>query len=409
MEIHLRSLLSAKRCILREKLNKEAFRWLLGEIESKFIQSKAHPGEMVGSIAAQSIGETITQMTLNTFHFAGISSMNVTLGVPRFEEVVNVGKTIKTPSITVYLEREYAKDENIAREVQSQLEYTTLRNLTLSSEIFYDSDPTTTVLMEDQDLVHTYFEFESVNVDRMSPWVLRIVLDKNALIDTKITMEEISDKIQIYNEIVHLIYSNDNADKLVLRFRLINTDEGESEHRFKELHEFEATILNLRLKGIDRISKVFMRKEKNDETWILETNGCNLVEVMANEYVDSTRVYSNDLVELCRVLGIEAVRKALLRELRMVLGFYGIYVNYRHFSILVDVMTARGHLMAITRHGINRIEARPLLKASFEETVDMLMEAAVYGEVDNLKGPSENVMLGQLAHIGTGEIDILVD
>jgi DNA-directed RNA polymerase II subunit RPB1 len=131
--------------------------------------------------------------------------------------------------------------------------------------------------------------------------------------------------------------------------------------------------------------------------------------VLGVDFVDAKRTTSNDIVEVFKTLGIEGVRGALLSELRNVISFDGSYVNYRHLACLVDVMTMQGHLMAIDRHGINRVDSGPLLRASFEETVDMLMDAAMYAEEEILKGVTENIMLGQLARVGTGCIDLLLD
>lgn len=177
----------------------------------------------------------------------------------------------------------------------------------------------------------------------------------------------------------------------------------------------------LKLRGIEDVKKVFMRGGAkrtiwNDDTgfgvrneWVLETEGSNLMQVLSVDYVDHTRSISNDIVEVFVVLGIEGVRGAILSELRNVISFDGSYVNYRHLACLVDVMTMQGHLMAIDRHGINRVESGPLLRCSFEETVDMLMDAAVYAEEEVLKGVTENIMMGQLARVGTGEVDLMLD
>ncbi|EER04049.1 DNA-directed RNA polymerase II largest subunit, putative [Perkinsus marinus ATCC 50983] len=143
--------------------------------------------------------------------------------------------------------------------------------------------------------------------------------------------------------------------------------------------------------------------------WVLDTDGCNLEQVLTMEAVDSTRTFSNDIVEILNVLGIEACRKALLNELRQVISFDGSYVNYRHMSVLCDTMCQKGHLMSITRHGINRVERGPLMRSSFEEMVEMLMDAACYAETDHMRGVSENIMLGQLAPIGTAECELLID
>ena len=182
-----------------------------------------------------------------------------------------------------------------------------------------------------------------------------------------------------------------------------------------------AYLRDLQLQGVEGIRKVFLRQTnhvapepdgsgfKKESEWVLDTEGVNLLQVLAHPGVDATRTMSNDLIEIINDLGIEAVRQALLRELRSVIEFDGSYVNYRHLAILCDVMTSRGHLMAITRHGINRSEAGPLAQCSFEETVDILMRAAAFAERDNMEGVSENIMLGQLCPLGTGAFDLLLN
>lgn len=174
------------------------------------------------------------------------------------------------------------------------------------------------------------------------------------------------------------------------------------------------------LRGIAGIRKVYIveRSEKRIQAdgtflicreWGLDTDGINLMQVMSQEGVDARKTYSNNTVEIMQVLGIEATRAALLKELRNVIEFDGSYVNYRHLALLCDVMTNRGHLMAITRHGINRAETGALMRCSFEETVEILMEAAAVGELDDCRGVAENIMLGQIAPLGTGEFDVLLD
>jgi DNA-directed RNA polymerase II subunit RPB1 len=424
--IHLRSVLSSKRAVIKERLTDEAFEWLLGEVEARFMQARVQAGEMVGSIAAQSIGEPATQMTLNTFHFAGVSSKNVTLGVPRLKELINVAKTVKTPTLTVFLTPDLAGESEFAKEILSKLEYTTLANVTETCAIFYDPDPRRTIIEEDSGLVESYFEMpdEGINDEKMSPWLLRIELDKISMIDKNITMADVYESImKEYKDELHCIYSDDNDEKLVLRIRIMNAEENSQNQleTWKFLKEVESNMLEkLWLKGIEGISKVVMKEVavpvvsfdggvKKMKNWRLETDGVNLGSVLALSGIDHTRTISNDLVEVAGTLGIEAARQVLLKELREVLTVYGIYVNFRHLSVLCDVMTQRGYLMSITRHGINRTECGPLHKASFEETVEMLLEAAAYSEVDYLKGVTENIMLGQLAPIGTGEVDLLID
>eukprot|EP01105_Mastigella_eilhardi_P009824 TRINITY_DN229_c0_g1_i2.p1 TRINITY_DN229_c0_g1~~TRINITY_DN229_c0_g1_i2.p1 ORF type:complete len:1834 (+),score=472.26 TRINITY_DN229_c0_g1_i2:323-5824(+) len=430
--ILLRSTLASKQVVISYRLSCSAFNWVLGEIEAKFNQSLAHPGEMIGAIAAQSIGEPATQMTLNTFHYAGVSAKNVTLGVPRLKEIINVSKNPKTPFLTVYLKPHCAADSEAAKRVQCDLEHTTLRKVTAATEIYYDPDPVHTVVEEDRDFVQAYYEIpdEETPLDHMSPWVLRLELDREMMTDKNLTMNNIAEKIfDEFGADLNVIFSDDNADKLIMRMRVVNEDEAK--HREAAaysdddafLRRVEANILtDLTLRGIPEIRKVFMRNDKkmsfNDinafvpdqqSEWILDTEGTNLLAVLSNPDVDNTRTTSNDIVEIERVLGIEAVRAALHIELNRVISFDGSYVNYRHLGTLSDVMTTRGRLMAITRHGINRTDAGPLMRSSFEESVEQLLSAAAFAERDTLKGVSQAIMLGQLPPVGTGSFDLLLN
>uniref|UniRef100_A0A0R3RGM9 DNA-directed RNA polymerase subunit n=6 Tax=Onchocercidae TaxID=6296 RepID=A0A0R3RGM9_9BILA len=435
MNILLRSTLCAKRMAEKHRLNSEGFEWLIGEIESRFKQAIVQPGEMVGAIAAQSLGEPATQMTLNTFHYAGVSAKNVTLGVPRLKEIINVSKKPKTPSLTVFLQGTAAKDAEKAKDVLCKLEHTTLRKVTANTAIYYDPDPKNTIIEEDQEWVNIFYEMPDFDPSRCSPWLLRIELDRRRMTDKKLTMEAIADKIhQGFGDDLNVIYTDDNAEKLVFRLRITNQegDKGNEDEQVERMEDdvflrcIETNMLSdLTLQGIEAITKVYMHKPTTDDKkrvvitpdggfkaipeWLLETDGTALAKVLSEQNVDPVRTTSNDICEIFEVLGIEAVRKAIEREMNHVISFDGSYVNYRHLALLCDVMTAKGHLMAITRHGINRQEVGALMRCSFEETVDILMEAAVHAEQDPVKGVSENIMLGQLARAGTGCFDLVLD
>uniref|UniRef100_A0AC35F5M8 DNA-directed RNA polymerase subunit n=1 Tax=Panagrolaimus sp. PS1159 TaxID=55785 RepID=A0AC35F5M8_9BILA len=178
MNILIRSTLCTKQVAETHKLNTEAFEWIIGEIESRFNQAIVQPGEMVGPLAAQSLGEPATQMTLNTFHYAGVSAKNVTLGVPRLKEIINVSKQPKTPSLTVFLMGETAKKAEAAKDVLCRLEHTTLRKVTANTSIYYDPKPTDTCIDEDREWVSLFYELDPRNVESVSPWLLRIELDR---------------------------------------------------------------------------------------------------------------------------------------------------------------------------------------------------------------------------------------
>ncbi|XP_032684491.1 DNA-directed RNA polymerase II subunit RPB1 [Odontomachus brunneus] len=433
----VRSTLCTK-CVSEEfRLSGEAFEWLIGEIETRFQQAQVSPGEMVGALAAQSLGEPATQMTLNTFHFAGVSSKNVTLGVPRLKEIINISKKPKAPSLTVFLTGAAARDAEKAKNVLCRLEHTTLKKVTANTAIYYDPDPQNTVIAEDQEFVNVYYEMPDFDPTKISPWLLRIELDRKRMTDKKLTMEQIAEKINAgFGDDLNCIFNDDNAEKLVLRIRIMNSDDNKFQETDEEpmdkmeddmfLRCIEANMLSdMTLQGIEAIGKVYMHLPQTDakkrivitETgefkaiaeWLLETDGTSLMKVLSERDVDPVRTFSNDICEIFQVLGIEAVRKSVEKEMNAVLQFYGLYVNYRHLALLCDVMTAKGHLMAITRHGINRQDTGALMRCSFEETVDVLLDAASHAEVDPMRGVSENIIMGQLPRIGTGCFDLLLD
>jgi DNA-directed RNA polymerase II subunit RPB1 len=431
----LRSRLAFKRLVMENSLNKLAFQHAIGEIENRFCRAAVNPGEMVGVLAAQSIGEPATQMTLNTFHFAGVSSKNVTLGVPRLKEILNVAKNIKTPSMTVYQEEGSFANQESAKLLRSAVEHTTLRSVTETTEIYYDPEIQSTVIEADSDMVESYFILPGGDVDdqsRQSRWLLRIVLGRRALLDKGLTVQDVAAKIkENYSKDLAVIFSDDNADEQIVRIRMIQDhgkgDEDEDLEEDVMLKRLEHHILDtLTLRGVPGIERAFLNTRtriragqdgalvmaKDDpacKEWFLDTSGSTLGAVLAIPGVDTKRTYSNSFIEVFEVFGIEATRSALMKELTAVLAFDGSYVNHRHLALLVDVMTSRGHLMAITRHGINRADTGALMRCSFEETVEILLEAAAAGELDDCRGVSENVMLGQLAPLGTGEMDIFLD
>lgn len=208
----LRSTFCTKRVAEEFRLTNEAFEWLIGEIDTRFKQAQVQPGEMGGVLAGQSIGEPATQMTLNTFHYAGVSAKNVTLGVPRLKEIINISKQPKTPSLTVFLQGAAARDAEKAKDVLCRLEHTTLRKVTANTAIYYDPEPLNSVIVEDQDFVNVYYEMPDFDTSRISPWLLRIELDRKRMTDKKLTMEQIAEKINAgFGSDLNIISSDDNV------------------------------------------------------------------------------------------------------------------------------------------------------------------------------------------------------
>tara|TARA_Y100000591_G_C21854018_1_gene713706 strand:- start:6664 stop:11115 length:4452 start_codon:yes stop_codon:yes gene_type:complete len=417
--------LSPKKVLKKYKLNKVAFDYLIESIKAEFHNSLIDVSEMVGPIAAQSIGEPATQMTLNTFHFAGVSSKsNVTRGVPRLKELLHISKSQKSPSTTVYLDSSIKYDKTKSNEILNNIELTSAKDLIKSVMVYYDPDDNNTSVEEDKGLLQIYKVFEELNPDsceKKSNMIIRIEFDKQEMINKNITMEDIFYKINLqYGDEIDCKFNDDNSNKLIFRIRLLKVKKSD-ENDVNILKQFINDIReNIVVKGVKDITSVSMYKNKDNfelenntyvqkEEWVLNTSGINLLTIMNMRGVDYTRTISNDVYEVYELLGIESARELLLNEIKEVIESSGNYVNYRHLSLLVDTMTNRGTLMSIDRFGINRGNIGPLAKCSFEETTDQLFKASIFGEVDKLTGVSSNIMMGQIPPCGTGDTNILID
>jgi DNA-directed RNA polymerase II subunit RPB1 len=374
-------------------------------------------------------------MTLNTFHFTGVSAKNVTLGVPRLKEILNVSQNIRTPSMTVYQEAAKAGDKESAKILRSMVQHTNLRSVAETCELWYDPDVQSTIIPEDLDMVESYFiipEDTEQDLANHSKWLLRITLSRAKLLDKSLNIQDVASKIKsTYGRDLSVIFSDINADEQVIRIRLVQSYGKDEDEDRKEDDEILRRFLNemldhLTFHGVPGVSRafidqkdrsiitedgsVFMSKEDpRCREFVLETSGSSFAKVLSIDGVDATRTYTNRFTEVFEVLGIEATRAAILRELTQVLSFDGSYVNHRHLALLCDVMTARGYVMAVTRHGINKSDTGALMRCSFEQTVEILLEAAAAGELDDCRGVSENLILGQVAPVGTGTMEIFLD
>ncbi len=444
--------LSPKDLLLVKRFNQTALVVLLDTIVLTYKRSVVSPGEMVGMISGQSIGETSTQMTLNTFHFAGVAAKsNVTRGVPRIEEILSLSSEPKNPSMTIYLKKEDETDREKAQVIMNMLEHTKLVEIVSSVEICFDPDNLTTLIQTDQSTLEQYRAFENMmdecaNIqattseedaaNQKSKWILRMEMDATTMLEKNITMDDVNFTLtNCYGDDVSCVYSDYNADKLVFRIRMNNImkQTGSRNAGKKNLNpldqsdqiyllkNFQDQLLNnVVLRGIKRLNKVILRKVKNNvveengtykkrDMWVLDTVGTNMMDVLALEYIDASRSFSNDIVEIYNVLGIEAARQAIYNELVDVIEFDGTYINYHHFSILCDRMTFTNKMISIFRHGINNDNIGPIAKASFEETPEMFLKAAKHGELDTFRGVSANVMCGQEGYFGTGAFQVVLD
>jgi len=440
--------LSPKDLLLNKRFNKKALEILLQTIILTYKQSIVAPGEMVGMIAAQSIGEPTTQMTLNTFHFAGVASKsNVTRGVPRIEEILSLSASIKNPSLTVFLKEEEQTDKDKANTIQYMLEHTKLAEIVTSVSICFDPDDLNTLISEDKLTMSQYRDFENLvdecigagseeDNNEKSKWIIRMEMDPEIMLEKNITMDDVNFTLNnTYKDEISCVYSDYNADKLVFRIRMNNilkNASGKSGKKIKInpldqsdqiyiLKNFQDQLLDgIVLRGIKNINKVILRKIKDnlvekggafikEDIWVLDTIGTNLLDVLGLDYIDSRRTISNDIVEIFNVLGMEAARQCIYNELAEVLEFDGSYVNAHHMAILCDRMTFSSKLISIFRHGINNDDIGPIAKASFEETPEMFLKAARHAELDTLRGISANVMCGQEGLFGTAAFQVILD
>ena len=430
----LRFHLAPHKLIIEERFTKDAFEVLMEIIVVSHMKSWVQPGDQVGIVAAQSIGEPATQMTLNTFHQAGVASKSaVTRGVPRLRELLKVTQNPKATSLTIYMKPEYRNNKEKAREVVQDLELTVLRNITDKVAIYWDEKDETTVVEDDKELMKFYqlfeqglLEDEEVDKEALSKWVLRLELNREEMFNRNISIQEVVSviKTQFSSEDINVVYSDYNSNKLVMRIRIPNKTDKDRDTSsqlddFTNLKKFQNKLLNsIVIRGMPGIKAVTFRNDKQYvemkdgkyepvEQFVLDTDGSNFIKVMNHPAVDGTKLYSTNVWDVYEVLGIEATRAILFNEINGL--FESVGVNYRHMCLLCDVMTRFGRLMSIDRYGINKNDIGTLAKASFEETEKILLKAALFGEVDPVTGVSANIMMGQAIRGGTAFSQILLD
>ncbi len=454
----LRYYMAPHKLIVKERFTRKAFDAACEMILIKNWQGWAQPGEQVGIIAAQSIGEPSTQMTLNTFHLAGVAAKsNVTRGVPRLKELLKVTQNPKAISLTVTLKPEFRGSREKARKVAQDLELTLLKDITVKAAIYYDPDDSVTVVEEDHDLITFYKAFEQAEQEavaangtvtvgaaaaaaeagaaaaaageegatKWSPLMLRLSLDRERMFQKNISMDDIAFVLrQKFGEDIQLIYTDYNSQKLVMRIRIPNTTAASELAAMDDLialKKFQNRLLTgIVIRGVPGIKAVTFREDKDlvefdaEEgaykqvtQYVLDTDGTNFLAVMNHPYVDGLKLTSSHVHDIYENLGIEATRATLIQEITTLFEEAG--VNYRHLGLLCDVMTRAGRLMSVDRYGINKMDIGPLAKASFEETEKILLRAALFGEMDPVTGISANIMMGQPIRGGTGFFHVLLD
>ncbi|MAP61388.1 MAG: hypothetical protein CMF82_00300 [Candidatus Marinimicrobia bacterium] len=431
--------LNPKSLLVMKRFNRDSLVFLLDKIVYYYKKAIVSPGEMVGILAAQSIGEPTTQMTLNTFHLAGVASKsNVTRGVPRVEEILSLSDNPKNPSMSVYLKKEDAVSLDRSQRVLNMIEETKLRSIVKKLQICYEPNEYETGMEEDDSLMKEFSDFETMLDEFMntktehsekSKWIIRLTLDKHELIKKNITLDDIDYCLKsIYQQNISTVYSDYNSDNLIFRIRIkqlkqtkISPADLDQSDEICYIKNFAEQLMdNISLRGLKGISKVLLRKDpshmeysdgkyNNKPIWILDTVGSNLLITLGLDYIDEKNTYTNSITEMQRVLGIEAARLSIYNEFLEITEKDGSYINAHHLGLLTDRMTYSSKMISIFRHGINNDNIGPIAKASFEETPEMFMKAARHAELDDMKGISSNVMCGQLGSFGTNSFDVLVD
>jgi DNA-directed RNA polymerase II subunit RPB1 len=419
----LRCYLAPHKLIVQDRFTKDAFDALCELIVVAHMKAWVQPGEQVGIVAAQSIGEPSTQLTLNTFHLAGVATKNnVTQGIPRLRELLKVTKNPKATSLTIYMKPEFRQSKEKARELKQDLELTLLRNITNKVAIYWDPKDEETVIEADRELMSFYNEIEAAGDPanrKFSKWLLRLELNREEMYNKNISMADVVFVVeQVYTD-VKTIYTDYNADKLIMRIRIDMTTTDNDD--IANLKKFQNRLLNTCvIRGVPGIKAATFRQDKQKvqlegeegryselTQYILDTDGSNYIRVMNHPAVDANRLYTTNVHDVMDILGLEAVRAILVNELIPIFGQDG--VNYRHLGILCDYITRSGRLVSIDRYGINKNDIGPLGKMSFEETSKIVLNAARFGEVDPVTGVSANIMMGQPFRGGTAFSQIMMD
>ena len=436
-ETALHSYLAPKLCIYEYKWSKNDFDRVVSRIIEDFTKAIIEPGEMVGIITAQSIGERTTQLTLNSFHSAGIGADSAAnLGVGRLKEILSLSKTLKKPIMTIYLDHIHRQNKEFAKIAASHIEYVTIESIKKRIDIIYDPNVKNGLMTKDK--IYNVFYSHSqrgckAEIDGL-PWVARIELDRFKLTEKNLTLLEIKSKFcsiwekrsqhlkkarkderDVLDKITNIavLSSSEDDDPLLLHVRF-----EMKEYEFDVILSFVNVILDrFIIKGMHNIDKVLDTKEiktveytdegdiTNKKEYIINTLGINMEAIRYLNGIDSYRTICNDVLKMYKLFGIESARFVLLKEI-------GIIINsssYHNLSVLADSMTQSGNIMAINRHGMMKMDYSPLSKASFEKTVDNLLDAAFYNETDKMIGVSSRIMVGKVIKGGTGLCSILLD
>lgn len=438
IKIALYEYLAPKRCIFEYGLTKKSFKLIINELVEGMNKALVEPGEMVGVVAAQSIGEPTTQITLNTKHFAGVAGKGY--GTKKLQELMSYSKNIKVPYMRIYFDEQYCTNRKVVHKISSFLQYVTINDLINQAEIYYNpsNDDDNGKLLK-KDNVQNPFFIGNQKVDIYSlPWVFRLTMNREKLLDKETTLLDIKTKFisYWYNNLTDLkklkrgikdimskisrcaILSNfETSSELIIQIRFNIFD-----FSYKILTDFlDLVINNITLKGIQGIKGINIAQERKlsfdpktkepvvNKEYVVYTDGINMKNIKLIKGVNQERTLCNDIATIYRRYGIEAARTMLFHEVDANFSGSGVTVNRNHLLLLVDVMTHTGNIISIDRHGLNKLDVGPLSKASFEKTMEHFINGAIYNETDNLLSTSARVMVGRVIKGGTGMFDLIMD
>lgn len=350
----------------RRDLTDDELDKLADKLKTAYDRAHVEAGEAVGTVAAQSVGEPGTQMTMRTFHYAGVTELNVTLGLPRLIEIVDARKDIATPTMDIYFEEDKRYDEEFVKTLANKIGKSTINDI-----------------LDDFNLNYAEMQVEATLSDK-----------------------KIEERRLVKEDIIQKIESDFKKDKPEINGNLIiikPKQDGEERHRIRNLRLLADKVRDLQISGVKKIGKVIIRK---DEEWVIHTEGSNLKEILSLDGIDPRRTTTNSIREIEDVLGIEAARQSIINEANNTLSEQGLTVDVRHIMLVADIMTSEGEVKSIGRHGISGEKSSVLARAAFEETGKHLLNASIRGEVDDLTGIIENIIIGQPIPLGTGSIGV---
>ena len=344
---------------LPDNISKDKLNLIMERVESAHNKAKIHAGECIGLISAESIGEPGTQMVLRTFHFAGVAEMNVTMGLPRLIEIFDARKAISTPTTEIYFNKKMSADQ--VKKFAASIKATTLGDIILGSP---------EVSLMDQ--------------------ILKIKIDNGALDDLGLEMQDL---VKLIKKKVKNFTIKVEDNFFVLNYT------GKIDE-IKEIYSAGDKIKGIKLKGLKGITQVL--PVKRDDEYVVLTAGTSLQSVLEMDEVDISRTNTNDLHEICKVLGVEAARQAIIDEAKKVINAQGLNIDLRHIMLVADTMVIGGNIKGITRYGVVSEKASVLARASFETPIVHIVNATLVGEEDHLNSVVENVMVNQPVPLGTG-------